>query len=156
MKPMKRRDTLKAALGGLLLPTAMPGRGIDTGDYLFNGGTVWVDHGAGLLTMVCHLSRIDVQVGDQLAAGQPTALGAPPAPTCTGSAAQTRRRRRTVPRRRRWSCSWRLARQANPVVGQSKAAHHVYQRRLHPHDDRRRSVRSQHQLMRGAGHRHVE
>ena len=77
MKPMKRRDTLKAALGGLLLPTAMPGRGIDTGDYLFNGGTVWLDHGAGLLTMVCHLSRIDVQVGDRLAAGQPyCAVGA--------------------------------------------------------------------------------
>jgi murein DD-endopeptidase MepM/ murein hydrolase activator NlpD len=42
---------------------------IDTGDYFFNGGTVWLDHGAGLLSMMCHLSRIDVKVGDVLRAG---------------------------------------------------------------------------------------
>lgn len=44
---------------------------IDTGDYFFNGNTVWLDHGAGLLSMVCHLSAIDVQTGDRLRAGQP-------------------------------------------------------------------------------------
>jgi murein DD-endopeptidase MepM/ murein hydrolase activator NlpD len=67
----------------IAVPTGTPvvaplaGRVIDTGDYLFNGHTVWLDHGAGLLTMVCHLSRIDVQVGDLLAAGQPyAAVGA--------------------------------------------------------------------------------
>ena len=43
---------------------------IDTGDYFFNGKTVWLDHGGGLLSMLCHLSAIDVQVGDQLQAGQ--------------------------------------------------------------------------------------
>jgi murein DD-endopeptidase MepM/ murein hydrolase activator NlpD len=42
---------------------------IDTGDYFFNGNTVWLDHGAGLLSMMCHLSRIDVKVGDVLRAG---------------------------------------------------------------------------------------
>ena len=53
-------------------PVAAPlaGRVIDTGDYFFNGNTVWLDHGAGLLTMVCHLSRIDCKVGDVLEAGQ--------------------------------------------------------------------------------------
>ena len=47
---------------------------IDTGNYFFNGNTVWLDHGGGLLSMLCHLSRIDVQPGQRLAAGQP--LGA--------------------------------------------------------------------------------
>jgi len=42
---------------------------IDTGDYFFNGQTVWLDHGGGLLSMLCHLSRIDVAPGDRLATG---------------------------------------------------------------------------------------
>ncbi len=47
----------------------LPGRVIDVGDYFFNGGTVWLDHGQGLLTMYCHLSSKDVRVGDVLQAG---------------------------------------------------------------------------------------
>ena len=43
---------------------------IDTGDYFFNGNTVWLDHGGGLLSMVCHLSAIDVKLGDTLQAGE--------------------------------------------------------------------------------------
>ena len=42
--------------------------GID--DYFFNGKTVFVDHGNGLITMVCHLDRIDVQVGEIVRSGQ--------------------------------------------------------------------------------------
>ena len=45
------------------------GRVIDVGDYFFNGKTVWLDHGRGLLSMVCHLSAVDVRPGDVLAAG---------------------------------------------------------------------------------------
>jgi murein DD-endopeptidase MepM/ murein hydrolase activator NlpD len=53
-------------------PVLAPGPGlvIDTGDYFFNGQTVWIDHGGGLLSMLCHLSRIDVRTGDTLATGQ--------------------------------------------------------------------------------------
>ena len=53
-------------------PVAAPlaGRVIDTGDYFFNGNTVWLDHGGGLLSMYCHLSAIDVTAGDVLQRGQ--------------------------------------------------------------------------------------
>lgn len=39
------------------------------GDFFFNGKTVFVDHGQGLISMFCHLSRIDVQQGDELIRG---------------------------------------------------------------------------------------
>ena len=58
-----------AAPSGSPVVAAAAGRVIDTGDYFFNGKTVWVDHGRGLLTMYCHLSAIDVEPGDHLAAG---------------------------------------------------------------------------------------
>lgn len=58
-----------AAPVGAAVRAPLAGRVIDTGDYFFSGQTVWLDHGGGLLSMVCHLSRIDVRVGDRLAAG---------------------------------------------------------------------------------------
>ena len=58
-----------AAPTGTPVRAPLPGRVIDTGDYFFNGGTVWLDHGRGLLTMYCHLSAIDVKVGDMLQTG---------------------------------------------------------------------------------------
>ncbi|TBU98395.1 peptidoglycan DD-metalloendopeptidase family protein [Stutzerimonas kirkiae] len=45
------------------------GKVILLGDYFFNGRTVFVDHGQGLISMFCHLSRIDVKLGDELPRG---------------------------------------------------------------------------------------
>jgi murein DD-endopeptidase MepM/ murein hydrolase activator NlpD len=58
-----------AAGTGTPIVAPLPGRVIDTGDYFFNGQTVWLDHGGGLLSMMCHLSAIDVKPGDKLATG---------------------------------------------------------------------------------------
>ena len=58
-----------AASLGTPVTAPLAGRVIDTGDYFFNGNTIWLDHGGGLLSMVCHLSAIDVKPGDVLKVG---------------------------------------------------------------------------------------
>lgn len=63
-----------AAPTGTPVHAPLPGQVVDTGDYFFNGNTIWVDHGGGLLSMLCHLSRIDVQPGDAVRTGD--SLGA--------------------------------------------------------------------------------
>ena len=59
-----------AAPTGTPVVAPLAGQVVDTGDYFFNGRTVWLDHGGGLLSMLCHLSRIDCRVGQPLAAGE--------------------------------------------------------------------------------------
>jgi murein DD-endopeptidase MepM/ murein hydrolase activator NlpD len=39
-------------------------------DYFFNGRTIFVDHGNGLITMYCHLDQFDVKPGDTVSKGQ--------------------------------------------------------------------------------------
>jgi len=58
-----------AAATGTPVTAPAAGRVIDTGDYFFNGNTVWIDHGRGLLTMLCHLESIAVKAGDVVAQG---------------------------------------------------------------------------------------
>ena len=39
------------------------------GNYFFNGNTVFVDHGQGLISMFCHMSKVDVKLGQSLPRG---------------------------------------------------------------------------------------
>ncbi len=63
----------------IAVPTGTPitapaaGRVVDTGHYYFNGKTVFINHGQGLVTMYCHMDQIDVEPGDWVDAG--TQLG---------------------------------------------------------------------------------
>ncbi len=56
-------------------PVLAPADGVvaATGDYFFNGRTVFLDHGQGLITMYNHLDRIAVAPGEKVARG--TRLG---------------------------------------------------------------------------------
>ncbi len=63
-----------AAPEGTPIHAPAAGRVILTGDFFFNGYSVFIDHGQGLITMYCHMSRIDVQENDRVERG--TVLGA--------------------------------------------------------------------------------
>lgn len=58
---VKRGTPIKSSAQGVVLT-------VD--EYFFNGKTVFVDHGNGLITMYCHLDRIDVKLGQPVRKGQ--------------------------------------------------------------------------------------
>ena len=59
---------------GTPIRASAQGQVLAIGDYFFNGKTVFVDHGNGLITMYCHLERIDVQTGESVSKGQQLGL----------------------------------------------------------------------------------
>jgi murein DD-endopeptidase MepM/ murein hydrolase activator NlpD len=63
-----------AVPSGTPVLAAAEGRVVDTGSYFFNGNSVLVEHGQGLVTMYCHLSQIGVKVGEHVHRGQQIAL----------------------------------------------------------------------------------
>ncbi|HEV7610253.1 MAG TPA: peptidoglycan DD-metalloendopeptidase family protein [Steroidobacteraceae bacterium] len=58
-----------AAPSGTPVLAPIAGTVIDTGEYFFNGNTVFLDHGRGMISMYCHLNSVDVKPGQHLAAG---------------------------------------------------------------------------------------
>ena len=59
-----------AAAKGTPVKAPAGGTVVEVGDYFFNGKTVFIDHGRGLITMYCHLDEIDVEPGAAIARGE--------------------------------------------------------------------------------------
>ena len=53
-------------------PVKAPAAGVvvEVGDYFFNGNTVFLDHGQGLVTMYCHLDSVETAVGERVEQGE--------------------------------------------------------------------------------------
>lgn len=58
-----------AAPTGTPIKAPAPGTVVLTGSFYFNGNSVFLDHGQGLISMVCHLSEIKVREGAKVDAG---------------------------------------------------------------------------------------
>lgn len=58
-----------AAATGTPIQATAAGTVIHTDDFFFSGNTVYVDHGAGVISMYAHLSEIQVAAGDTVRQG---------------------------------------------------------------------------------------
>lgn len=69
-QPRKPHSGLDIAAGqGTPVYAAGDAQVIDTGDYFFNGNTVFLDHGQTVLSMYCHLDKIHVMPGQLVKRG---------------------------------------------------------------------------------------
>jgi murein DD-endopeptidase MepM/ murein hydrolase activator NlpD len=70
-KPRNRHmGTDFASPAGTPIKAPNAGRVVVADDLYFSGTTVIIDHGLGLLSMLAHLSQVDVHRGDSVTAGQ--------------------------------------------------------------------------------------
>ncbi len=58
-----------AAEEGTPIKAATAGIITNTGNYFFNGNTVFIDHGQGMITMYCHMNNIEVSEGEKINKG---------------------------------------------------------------------------------------
>ncbi len=59
-----------AVARGTPVVASAQGKVLAADEYFFNGKTIFIDHGNGLITMYCHLDRIDVHPGEIVNKGQ--------------------------------------------------------------------------------------
>ncbi len=59
-----------AVASGTPIKASAAGTVLASDDYFFNGKTIFIDHGNGLITMYCHLDQFDVQAGQTVSKGQ--------------------------------------------------------------------------------------
>lgn len=59
-----------AAPTGTTIVAPAAGTVIEKGDFFFSGNMVYLDHGQGLISLYAHMSKIDVNVGDEVDQGQ--------------------------------------------------------------------------------------
>ena len=70
-QPRNPHGGLDVAVGtGAPIRAPAPGVVVDSGDYFFNGNTVFIDHGRGLVSAAMHLSRSDVRAGQTVRRGE--------------------------------------------------------------------------------------
>lgn len=58
-----------AAPSGQVVRAPADGTVVLTGDFFFSGNSVFLAHGEGVVSLLCHLSQIDVKAGQQLKTG---------------------------------------------------------------------------------------
>lgn len=63
-----------AAPKGQRVVAPAPGVVLLTGDFFYSGNFVLIAHGEGVVSLLCHLSRIDAKEGQVLKAGDPIGL----------------------------------------------------------------------------------
>jgi murein DD-endopeptidase MepM/ murein hydrolase activator NlpD len=69
-KPRKPHSGMDiAARQGTPVKAPAAGKIVEVGNYFFNGRTIFIDHGQSLVTMYCHLNKINVREGDRVERG---------------------------------------------------------------------------------------